>query len=190
MGRAGVYLQPLRLEDVDVVPRDRLVAGDQGQALDGRLRHQHAIERVAMVRWESPGGDHMGIHDRQLTEAHVPYPFGEVGRAGELSRGLLDGDLPQADRGQEDVGIVAQPVEEFLVQGGIGGDGPQRDVGVQQQALLRLGPARIAERHAPDLRGRRPVRRRRPADRMIMINTGCIRHYRKIIYVCLTLLGY
>src|SRR5262249_21301214 len=75
----------------------------------------------------------MDVGHGQFTEAHAPYPFGEVGWSGELPGSLFDGDLPKADRGQEDVRVVPKPVEELLTEGGITGDGPQHHVGVQQQ---------------------------------------------------------
>ncbi len=81
---------------------------------------------------EAPGGDRRCVGHGQFAKAHVAYPFGEVGRSRELSGGLLDDGLPQADRRQKDVGVVAEPVEEVFAEHGVTGDGPQRDVGVQQ----------------------------------------------------------
>src|SRR4029453_11709075 len=52
----------------------------------------------------------------------------------ELSGRLLDRDLPQCDRTQEDVWIVPEAVQQLVAQGRIGDDAPQRDMGVQQQA--------------------------------------------------------
>jgi hypothetical protein len=59
-----------------------------------------------VMGWEAPGGDRVGVRHGQFAEAHVAYALGEVGRSGQLSGGLLDGDLPQADRGQDNVRVV------------------------------------------------------------------------------------
>lgn len=43
------------LEDVHVVQRYRGVAGGEGQILCDRLRHQHAVEWITVMRGRRPG---------------------------------------------------------------------------------------------------------------------------------------
>src|SRR4051812_13539558 len=69
----------------------------------------------------------------QVAKTHVAYAFGQVGRASQLADGLLDGDLPERDGAQVDVGLVAQAVQNPVVERRLAGERPQDDVRVEQE---------------------------------------------------------
>jgi hypothetical protein len=54
------------------------------------LGDQHPIEGIAVVRWQAPGRDRVGVRDGEFAEAHVPDLSGKVDRPGKLPGGLLD----------------------------------------------------------------------------------------------------
>ena len=64
-------------------------------------------QRAGEDLMRTPAAIPMHVRDGQFTESHVADLLRQVRRPGQLSGRLLDGDLPQADRRQEDVRVVA-----------------------------------------------------------------------------------
>ena len=135
------------------------------RALDLGLGYQHAVERVAMVDGQLARHDRMRVSDRPLTETHIPYTFGKVGRSAELAGDLLDRDLPERDRAEEDIRVVAKAIEHLITQRLVRRETPQRHVGVQQQAhdempkSAEISALVCGESHRPT---DRPARRASP----------------------------
>lgn len=85
-----------------VVARDMAVFGDNDESLDLGLGDQHPIERVAVVRWKSTRLFRVAEREREWREALLFDARFQVVRSLQLPQRVLDGDLPAADRTDED----------------------------------------------------------------------------------------
>lgn len=92
----------LRRQDVDVVATDLLVARDDNGALEPRLRHQQAIERITVDLWQLCHGRGVGKGDGQLLEADGGRETSDVAVEAQPTEPPLDGDLPRAHGRHED----------------------------------------------------------------------------------------
>ncbi|GAA3099130.1 hypothetical protein GCM10020254_50800 [Streptomyces goshikiensis] len=79
-----------------------------------------------------PGPDPVFRDDRQRLELRVPGAHGQVLRAVELPRRLLDGDLPGGDGAHVDAPLGRQEVASQFGQ--VAAQPPQDDVRVEQKA--------------------------------------------------------
>lgn len=79
------------------------VSGDDDESLDLCLGNQHPIERVAMVRRKGTRLFRVTEGEREWREALFFDTCFQVVRGLQLTQRVLDGDLPAADRTDEDL---------------------------------------------------------------------------------------
>jgi hypothetical protein len=93
---------------------------------------------------EAPGGDRVGRESRAArgSPCHAPV---RPGRSASVPAACLVVISHKLTGDRKMSGVVAAPIEELLTEGGVAGDGPQRDVSVQQQGHQpRPKPAAIS----------------------------------------------
>ena len=85
-----------------VVARDMAVSGDHDETLNLGLGDQHPIERVTVVRREGARLFRVAERERKWREALFFDARFQIVRGLKLPQRMLDGDLPGADRTDED----------------------------------------------------------------------------------------
>src|SRR4051794_13616306 len=121
-------------DERDVVGPQRLVARHDRGSLDRRLRDEHAVEGVAVMRREALHGEGVLNGHRERVRACAEQQREVfVGRI-ELSEGALDSDLPYDDGAEKGaIGGIAQMIQRRGAQPWVGTHEPQRGVGVEQK---------------------------------------------------------
>src|SRR5581483_1936795 len=120
-------------EERHAVRFERRVVRDEGEVLGQRLGHQHAVERVAVMRRQPARRFGVLERDRQRFEPLVDDGGGQTVRHVELAERHLDRRFP--DRGGADrheFGAVGDPFHDRLVEPGTR-QPPQHDTGVEEE---------------------------------------------------------
>ncbi len=125
---------PSDLPHRPLVASDHRIGGQQGDALGGRLGHQHAVERVLVDRRQGIGGNRVLPSDRQLRIAVVQQPAPErrgstrksarpspcliatSQRLAALNSNSLAGSSSIARRARQAIGPFGRPQEQMRVQ--------------------------------------------------------------------------
>lgn len=87
------------------------VAGNHDESLDLGLSDQHPIERVAVVGWKGARLFRVTEREMEWREALFFDARFQVVRGLQLPQGVLDGDLPAADRANEN--LASRVFESF-----------------------------------------------------------------------------
>ena len=94
--------QPLASQRFHRVGQDPAVASYQGQIVRERLRDQHAIKGIAVVRRQPAQTRHVTKVDRKLEKTMTGHLLNEVIRCVELANGAFDLYLPRGYHADQD----------------------------------------------------------------------------------------
>lgn len=133
-GSESESMRPGRSADeINVVGRQFRVRARQSQMFAARLRDQHAVERVGVMKRQRRRGLRMGPGDRQLAAACIHGDVEKFPGHVELAERVLDPDLPHARCRDVEFSFGNRPRlglrQTWIVQ-----DRPKQDMGVEQQS--------------------------------------------------------
>ena len=116
--------------DRNIVSRLALIGRHQGERLNHRLRHQHPVERIAVMPRQSSSCQGVSDRYRKRVKAIDPKMLFEIALDAQLAAGHLDRDLPHRG-GADEYSLAGENRLPCLTRQICAcGEPPQENVGV------------------------------------------------------------